>query len=58
MSRSAVNGLTSTYQPRAGDTCMRVVNAVSKALDSTTLDETGGKGAQMLSITMQLGLIF
>ncbi|KAG9127131.1 hypothetical protein FRC07_000548 [Ceratobasidium sp. 392] len=35
--------LTSTYQPRAGGTCMRVVTAVSKALDDASDSGSSGK---------------
>lgn len=40
---NTINDLTSTYQPRAGETCMRVVNAVSKALDDAMIGEAGEK---------------
>lgn len=36
--------LTSTYQPRAGETCMRVAAAVSKALDDENSSESGARG--------------
>ncbi|KAF8607760.1 hypothetical protein BDV93DRAFT_541944 [Ceratobasidium sp. AG-I] len=40
---SVVAHLTSTYQPRAGETCMRVVAAVSKALEDETSTENGAR---------------
>ncbi|QRV87540.1 Vps51/Vps67 protein [Ceratobasidium sp. AG-Ba] len=42
--------LASTYQPRAGETCMRVTNAISKALEDASTNDSVGKTNTILFV--------
>ena len=54
---SVVAHLTSTYQPRAGETCMRVATAVSKALGDESSTENGARGELLISSGARKSLI-